>query len=78
MYLNEALLNKDYCIKELHFEGVLRRRMRELGMVEGTKIRGLFCSPFGNPTAYRVRGTVLAVRTEDAEKIEIEAVKENG
>jgi len=51
-----------------------RQRLSELGIVEGTKIEALYKSPFGNPTAYLVRGTVFALRNETAKKIKIETV----
>ena len=75
MYLNEALPNESYYIRKLHTKGILRCRMRELGIIEGTQIKSLFCAPFGDPVAYLVRGTVLAIRNCEAAEIEIEPVK---
>jgi len=49
-----------------------RQRLFNLGIVEGTEIEALYKSPSGNPVAYLIRGTVLALRNETAEKIIIE------
>jgi ferrous iron transport protein A len=38
----------------------------------GAVIERVFTSPFGEPTAYRVRGALIALRTEQAGQIEIE------
>ena len=50
-------------------EGSIRRRLIDIGLVEGTKISCLFKSPFSDPTAYQIRGAVIALRREDSENI---------
>lgn len=52
--------------------GVARRRLLDLGLVPGTVVRALRRSPLGDPTAYEVRGTVLALRREDADQVLVE------
>ena len=47
----------------------MRRRLLDLGMVKGTTVTCLQRSPAGDPTAYLIRGTVIALRSEDAEEI---------
>lgn len=47
----------------------IRRRLQELGMVNGTEIRCLFRGRGGDPTAYMLRGAVIAIRREDASEI---------
>ena len=41
-------------------------RLKRLGFTAGTKVQCVQKSPMGNPTAYRVRGTIFAIRKEDA------------
>lgn len=48
-----------------HQDGI-RRRLQDLGLVEGTRVHCIHKSPFGDPTAYGVRGAVIALRSEDA------------
>ena len=47
----------------------LVRRLRELGVTEGCDVTCVGISPLGDPIAYRVRGSVLAIRKTDAEGI---------
>jgi Fe2+ transport system protein FeoA len=43
----------------------------DLGVVPGTTIEAVMRSPSGDPTAYRLRGTVIAIRRSQAERIRI-------
>ena len=43
--------------------------MMDLGIVPGTVIRALHRSPSGDPAAYSVLGSVVALRDSDASKI---------
>ena len=51
--------------------GPERRRLLDLGFVAGTPVEVEMVSPGGDPTAYRVRGTVIALRREQAGLIRI-------
>ena len=50
-------------------EGGMARRLRELGFLAGAPVRCLFRSPLGDPTAYLVRGAVIALRREDGGRV---------
>ena len=52
--------------------GVKRTRMQELGFIPGALVTALQESPFGDPVAYGVLDTVIALRRSDARNIEIE------
>lgn len=67
--LNKMPLNSTGEIVSLDFTGNLRRRFLDLGFSVGTKVLPAFRSPSGDPVAYIVRGTVIALRNVDAEKI---------
>jgi ferrous iron transport protein A len=47
----------------------IRRRMLDLGLIKGTKIIPVFKSPSGDPIAYEIRKTLIAIRKEDSEYI---------
>lgn len=49
-----------------------RRRMLDLGFIRNTIVKALQKSPSGDPTAYQVRGAVIALRSEEAAKIMVE------
>jgi Fe2+ transport system protein FeoA len=59
-------------VVRLTAEGAERRRMLDLGILPGTKIEVEMESPLGDPTAYRVRDAVIALRREQARTIEVE------
>jgi DtxR family Mn-dependent transcriptional regulator len=52
--------------------GPERRRMLDLGIVPGTEVAAEMRSPGGDPTAYRIRGSLIALRREQAELIHID------
>jgi DtxR family Mn-dependent transcriptional regulator len=51
--------------------GPERRRLLDLGLVPGTLVEVDMVSPAGDPTAYRVRGSVVALRREQANLIRV-------
>jgi len=69
--LNELPLGYKGKVQELRSYGTERRRMLDLGLVKNTKITPVFKSPSGDPTAYEVRGSVIALREEDSKNIKI-------
>ena len=58
-------------VKSLNSSGALRRRLLDMGIVEGTRVECLGMSPGGDPRAFLVRGAVLAIRDQDCRDIVI-------
>lgn len=54
--------------------GSLRRRLLDIGLTEGTPVRCLLHSPFGDPAAYEIRGAVFALRQEDSRQVVLHAM----
>lgn len=52
-----------------NYRGEARRRLLDLGFVRGTRITIQNVSPLGNPTAYSLRDTLIALRKEQADAI---------
>jgi DtxR family Mn-dependent transcriptional regulator len=52
--------------------GAQRRRLLDLGVVPGTLVTSELCGPSGDPTAYRVRGALIALRREQADTIYVQ------
>ena len=50
-------------------QGFTRRRFLDLGLTPGTPVSPELLNFFGDPRGYRVRGTLIALRKEQAEKI---------
>lgn len=53
--------------------GLTRRRFLDLGITPGVMIEPVMQSTFGEPTAYRVRDTIIALRREQSDLILIES-----
>lgn len=53
-------------ITELTASGSIRRRLLDIGLVEGTEIKCVGKSPAGDPAAFYIRGAVIAIRSEDS------------
>lgn len=51
--------------------GAERRRLMDLGLLPGTDITAELQSPSGDPTAYIVRGALIALRADQAQNIKI-------
>ena len=47
-------------------ESSMRRRLRDDAFCDGENIQCIMRSPLGDPSAYLVRGTVIALRKEDS------------
>ncbi len=62
-------IGKKARVQSLAISGPVRRRMLDLGVIEGTEIAPLFQSPSGNPVAYMIRGAVIALRSDIASSI---------
>lgn len=56
-------------ITSLTLEGVMRRRLLDLGFVPGAIVEVVKKSPLGDPIAYRVSQTTIALRKEESMKI---------
>lgn len=52
--------------------GLQRRRMLDLGLVPGTIVTAELPSPLGDPVAYRIRGSLIALRHAQASLILVE------
>lgn len=55
-------------------DGSMRRRLQDIGLIEGTNVLCLQKSPSGDPVAYLIRGAVIALRSEDSSNVLVEAL----
>jgi DtxR family Mn-dependent transcriptional regulator len=53
--------------------GAQRRRLLDLGLLPGTIVEAELRSPGGEPTAYRVRGALIALRRDQTDLIRVRA-----
>lgn len=56
MALSQVRQGMTATVHRLLSNGSIRRRLLDMGLIEGTEIRCLYSSPSGGPTAFLVRG----------------------
>jgi ferrous iron transport protein A len=59
-------------VKRVRGEGLLRRRLMDMGMVAGVEVEMLKTAPLGDPIEYRLCGYHLSLRKNEARCIEVE------
>lgn len=69
--LSQLPLNKNGRIDKIECDEGIKRRLLDMGLVKGTNIVPILVSPSGDPRAFLVRGTIIAIRKEDAKHIKI-------
>ncbi|GGG00606.1 iron transporter FeoA [Paenibacillus albidus] len=67
--LSEAENGSRLRIRSIEVQGVLRRRLLDLGFVAGNVVEVLRRSPLGDPTAFRISNTTIALRREESSLI---------
>ncbi|MBY3619418.1 ferrous iron transport protein A [Acinetobacter sp. CUI P1] len=67
--LSEAAKGSTLRINGIEVQGVLRRRLLDLGFVVGNAVEVLRRSPLGDPIAFRVSNTTIALRREESSLI---------
>lgn len=61
-------------VKEINCSGSLKRRFLDLGIIKNTIITPILRSPSGDPTAFEIRGSLIAIRKEDALLIKVKPI----
>ena len=64
-------------VRALRVFGPMRRRLRELGLVEGAELCCPGRTPLGDPAAYSLYGAVLALREREGSRILLERKEES-
>lgn len=73
MTMSELQPGRRGVVRRLMSTGSMRRRLLDMGLIEGTHVECLGHSPCGDPSAYWIRGAVIAIRGEDGRRVLIEA-----
>ncbi|MDE6520558.1 MAG: ferrous iron transport protein A [Ruminococcus sp.] len=71
IYLSQLKEGESCIIKSLEISDSMRYRLNELGFISGSYVTCLQRSFSGDPTAYFVKGTVIALRKNDTSRIKI-------
>lgn len=75
MYLSDIKVGDKVIIKNLVTNDNIKRRLLDIGLIEGTKVECVLKSAFGGFLAYLIRGAVIAIRKEDSKHIGVEYEK---
>ena len=67
--LNDIAPGQHAVVRRLQSTGSMRRRLLDIGLVENTDVECLGRSPGGDPSAFLIRGAVIAIRSEDCADI---------
>lgn len=70
--LRQTKIGDTVTVVKLHGEGAVKRRIMDMGITKGVKIRIRKVAPLGDPLEITVRGYELSLRKADAEMIEVE------
>lgn len=71
MYLNSIKNNEYYIVNKINASDKIKRRLYDIGLVNGTKIKLLFESPSKKIKAYLIRDSIIAIRDNDAQLIKV-------
>ncbi len=71
MSIIDAEIEKEYMVKHLHTQGALRQRLVSFGILKGIKIKYLKHTALKGTWEIRVGKMNIALREEEAEKIEV-------
>lgn len=69
--LNQLKLGERATVTKIETTNSLRRRLMDIGLVENTTVECIGKSPMGDPSAYLIRGAVIAIRSRDCADIHI-------
>jgi len=78
MTLSELKIGESAVVTAVGGEGILRRRLLDMGITPKTKLMVRKMAPLGDPIEIRIRGYELTLRKEDAAKIPGEKRSERG
>ena len=69
--LREADCGEAITIKKIHGEGVVKRRLMDMGLTKGAQLSVRKVAPLGDPIEITIRGYELSIRKSDAACIEL-------
>ena len=74
MYLSDMNVGDKAVVKKLIADENIKRRLLDIGLINGTQVECVLKSPFNDPMAYLIRGAIIAIRKNDCNKIEVEKI----
>lgn len=69
--LNKLPLGTSAKILDVNCSSNVKRRFLDLGFIKNTNITPVLKSPSGDPVAFEIRGTTIAIREEETKLIDV-------
>ncbi len=69
MNLSSLRSGESAVVGSLTADADMRRRLLDIGLVNGTRVECVGRAPCGEMGAYLIRGAVIAIRDEDASRV---------
>ena len=71
MFLNELEIGEKALVVKLENAEKIKNRLKNMGLVNGVKIRVVRKAPFNGPIEIKLRDFYLALRVDDAKYIKV-------
>jgi ferrous iron transport protein A len=71
MTLRDVPVGASCTVKRLIGSGALKRRIMDMGITKGTRVKVRKVAPLGDPLELSIRGYELSIRKYEAESIEV-------
>ncbi len=75
--LDKLEVGKTAVIKSINLKGGLKKRLMDMGITKGEKIKVIKKAPLGDPIEFSVKGYNISLRRSEAKEIEIEEEKDD-
>lgn len=62
-------------VTSIAIDGLLRRRLLDLGVVPDSVVEVIRVSPAGDPTAYLIKGSLIGLRKSEANNILVDPIQ---
>ncbi|HAI86644.1 MAG TPA: ferrous iron transport protein A [Firmicutes bacterium] len=72
--LSDLHMGQTGIIRSVLATGMARSRLLDLGFLFGTRVTAVRRAPLGDPTAFTIRGAMLALRAQDASLVTVTPV----
>jgi ferrous iron transport protein A len=67
--LSDIAVGEKARVTALNTDSSITRRLLDIGLIENTEVECIGRSPLGDPSAFLIRGAVIALRYDDSRKI---------
>lgn len=74
MTLSDIKVGDKIVVKKIIANENIKRRLLDIGLIEGTKVECVLKSFFNDPLGYLIRGSIVAIRKDDIKEILVEKV----